>query len=332
MQSALRVGTALLGDAALAELAVFGAATAAITAPITTGALAYNKSKSYRHKRDINWELQGRPQKRQRRGNYDRMSYRPRDLFQAARSRRSRYRSQLGRKPGKYSTRRHQAGATISNVPDKSKNSIRLMQVPYNADENVINTRKASLVKVKGVKFRAWFKFTSAATAGPDSQIYKEPLQIRWALLNPKNNDGQPTVSDVDFLITANPTADQATNFPTSGRSFSYMSRKINREQFGVLKEGSFILNPGAELAKATSTGAGIPLSGHKFINLYVPVNRQMKWVDDAATHPEHNIYFVYWYTTLGDERAPVKFQVADNPLTCSYEHITYFTNSRMYV
>jgi len=332
MESALRVGTALLGDAALAELAVFGAATAAITAPITTGALAYNKSKSYRHKRDINWELQGRPQKRQRRGNYDRMSYRPRDLFQAARGRRSRYRTQLGRKPGKYSTRRHQAGATITNVPDKSKSSIRLMQVPYSADENVINTRKASLVRVKGVKFRAWFKFISGVGAGADAPVYKEPLQVRWALLNPKNNDGLSTVSDVDFLITANPTADQATNFPTSGRSFTYMSRKINREQFGVLKEGSFILDPGAQVAKTTTAGPGVPLSGHKFINLYVPINRQMKWANDAATHPEQNVYFVYWYTTLGDENSAAKFITTNNPLVCSYEHITYFTNSKMYV
>jgi len=257
------------------------------------------------------------------------MPLQPKRLFSRSKVGRSQYQTQLGRRTGKYTTRRHQAGATITNLPDKSKNSIRLIQVPYNADKTVINTRKTNLTQIKNYKFRAWFQFPSKVTT-TDAR-YQRPLQVRWAVLNPKDNDGNAGVSDVDFFISANPISTQSSNFPTSNRSFQYMSRKINREAFGVLKEGSFILQNDNENGNDTANRLSLPTSAYKFINLYVPVKKQMKFISDAATHPEQNLYFVYWYTVLEDPDAATNFTTTANPLMCSYKHTTYFTNSQMF-
>lgn len=239
----------------------------------------------------------------------------------------SRYHHQLGRRPGAYSTRRTQNPLDQTVAQDKQWYSERLVLVPHSADDTEINTRKGQLVNVRGVKLRMWFQLR-----GEGSNLLK-PLQIRWAILNPADNDGTDlTTGPANFFIDPNPTSTQAKDFPaTSGaetRCFDFHNRKINRDEFGIVKEGSFVITNKNGLDNSNRFGQDIL----KSLNLYIPINKQMKWTNDVTPYPETNLYFCWWYTTMGETSTSQRYTGATAPLIMDGEFITYFTNSRMFV
>lgn len=248
-------------------------------------------------------------------------------------TRRSAYRRNLGRKPGKYATRRTSLAAVlINNVEDKRTYFSRLINVQWSANADEINRRRGAIANVHGVKLRYWFKLKNSA-----AQI-ESPIQVRWAIVNPKNNSGADlsgTVAPVDFFIQKDPVNEQAGNFPTTGFSFDYHNRKINRNEWGVVKEGTFILGAAPSIQAAAGAPAVLAPTSYKNLSIYIPIKRQMKWnnvlAGSANGYPEENLYFVYWFTRLGDNIAGKQYTAATTPLVQQHEFITYFSNAQMF-
>lgn len=249
-------------------------------------------------------------------------------------TKKSAYHHQLGRKPGKYAVRKSLLTPGVDpSTKDKEVKWERLIQVPWSEDETQINRRRGQLANVRGVKIRAWFTFNA-------SRALVSPLQVRWAIINPKDNNGADLDSTnkypAEFFISPDPATEQEEDFPNSSlvttSSFDIMNRKINRRKYGVMKEGTFILgNSPALQAAQTSFSA----CAFKKVQCYIPVNKQMKWANNASAeadkYPETNLYFVYWFCNLGSGPANHVYSSATTPLFAHYEFQTYFTNSKMF-
>lgn len=262
-------------------------------------------------------------------------TYAPRQLFRSAptaaptavgihsKTRHSRYHTTLGRRPGKYSSRRHMRefsridGSALGN---KKLFSERLVSIPYSDNDTLINCRKGQLCNVRGVKLNMWFRMR------PDE--INNPLQVRWAILSPKEQTGNAlNAAPQDFFINPDPANEMSKDWQATGNAFKYMNRKINREQFGVVKEGTFILSSvGAPDVTVFSPKA------FKKIKMYIPIARQMKFdqnaFTDEAQYPNSNLYFCVWYCDLADRTT-----AADAALNLDWfgELTTYFHNSDMY-
>ena len=232
----------------------------------------------------------------------------------------SRYFYQLGRRPGRYATRRHTHSGSQTQ-PDQATYWSRLIQIPHNASTDVINARTANIVNLRGVKLRYWFRIEQATRANP--------LQVRWAIINPRENDGSDLTGNstpFHFWIAKNPVSNQDDNFNSTGSCFDYMNRKINRKEYGVLREGQFVLDN----TKRTDNNA-FTMSAYKKLSMYIPIKRQMEFVNDTTSHPEQNLYFVWWYCEMGKSSSGQKYGGPSAAVTEHHEHTTYFTNSKMF-
>jgi len=254
---------------------------------------------------------------------------------------RGRYRSLLGRKPGSYSTRRRTFYEKDNTLLDKNSAWDGLVFLEKDtAGTDAINLRKGDLCKIHGVKMRWIFQlqFTSAT----DSLTFIIPIRVRWAIVIPKKQPfvpptitaGRADTNVPNFFISPNPTTQQSTDFiqaqaaAVGGTHFDYLNRKINREEYGVVQEGQFILQnePGANVG--TGAGTNINTQAQKILHLYVKVNRQMKFATDAGA-PEENMYFVHWYCFNGDDN--VQNVIPTGVVRQQHEKTIYFTNSQMY-
>lgn len=272
----------------------------------------------------------GRNSKRRYKTNYRRRTRARRTMGTVGpafrtRMRRTPYRAELGMRMGFMPSRRYKNIGSTTTVTDKQLHSSRLISVPYNDDDRGMNARNGTLVDVLGVKFRAWIQFKDLPA------INLQPIQVRWAILNPKKNTGQTTdVSNgTDFFISDAPTQDTDVTFPASGTCFRYMNRKINTRSYGVLQEGSFLLTQRIEQVGSVGA-AGSGMRSKKFISTYIPIKRQMKWANNLVVtdYPEANIHFVWWYVQQGDSGQVKKYN--DAPLDYHYESITYFKNAEI--
>lgn len=254
------------------------------------------------------------------------------------RMRRTRYRPELGDTPNKTIVRKHNMYNSTPGIPgDKALSSIRLVNCRWSSDTTKMNRRNGRLCNVHGVKFRAWFELRSAANT---SDFYEHPLQVRWAVINPKNNTGSTLdiTTGNNFFVATNPNQDDADDFiagtsTTGARCFDYMNRKINGRSYGVLQEGTFLLS---QNPASTSTGAQgrMSIGAKKFISVYVPLGVQMKWGgtgDDSidAGYPNANVHFVYWFCKQGDQADAATWTTIDSgPIAVAFEHCTYFNNA----
>lgn len=254
------------------------------------------------------------------------------------------YRSQLGRKLGKYSTRRitHKVGGT--EVKDRVLSIHRLINVPWSADEAVVNRRRSNLVNVKGVRFRAQFAHLAGDYVGTPLDSTERgrivPIEFRWAVINPKQNDGAfkgENSFDSEWWISRDPTEQMSENFNLVGDYHTYQNNQINREKYGVVKEGRFMLTP--MMAEQESTaGLANTKSMQAHVEFYLPINKQMKFqnnnLDTASAFPETNLYFVFWYTAMNDMGVSQVFDGGVSksvPFKFKWEATTYFQNSAMY-
>lgn len=265
--------------------------------------------------------------------------YHPRVLFRGAQSRTSaarpsKYRSQLGRAVQKFKSRRHTYFAsTNTSVADKTLRWIRLIQIPWSEDETVINRRRSNLVNVKGVRVR--FQFALRALA--DSELaFSDPVSVRWAIINPKNNTGITKQNDQpnDFFISRDPSEEMAAPFNTTQNFFTYQKSPINRMEYGVVQEGRFILRKGD-----LNVDGGRTMKSSQIVETYLRVNKQMKFDNNntstGSEYPEQNLYFVYWYTKYNTTNTTgVEYDGTANksiPLVQKHELTTYFTNASLY-
>lgn len=257
----------------------------------------------------------------------------PHRFVQHVHAKGSKFRSNLGRRPGKYASRRRTAQGSELQLDDKTLKTFKLIDIPFNASDAIINTRKSNLVKVTGVKLRIQFGLQSRPF---DNATTGTPIIVRWAIINPKENTGDSTFNSNKFFITKNPVDNMAQDFPDGvGSQFVYLNRKINREQFGVLREGQMTLvySDGGARGIGTASGAKYIPSKHSFncLNIYLPINRQMRFENDLVTNPTENLYFCYWFVGMGDEQTNRLYTIENTPLKEFHESTTYFRNSAMY-
>lgn len=243
--------------------------------------------------------------------------------------RHSRYYSQLGLRPGSHASRRYKVGEVVdSDKFDKELHAIPLVNAQYSDTDDVMNRRHGRLCNVKGTKIRLWFNVKNQAES---TTKMDKPLQIRWAIINPRDQDTS-SVLDVtigtNFFVSDTPAADDASDFPPTGSCLVYMNRKINRRKYGVVQEGTFTLQN-----DVASNNSRIDQKAQKFLSLWCPINRQMKWPNNSAGEsgqfPSHNLYFVYWYCQQGDIKSTKTFTTAnDVPIDVLHETVTYFKDA----
>lgn len=242
----------------------------------------------------------------------------------------SKYRPNIGERIGYHPSRKDMQFNTLNADTDKRLHAVRLVGVEYSDTDNVMNRRTGRLVDVIGVKFRAWFQLKQNLV--DSSNIWKNPIHIRWAIINPKTNTGD--ISDIttgtNFFVADSPANEDAIDFPFTGNCFRYMNRKINPRRYGVIQEGTFLLGNDTDASQER-----VNMRSKKFMSFYVPIYRQMKWGNNDTgingRYPNANLYFVYWFVAMGDKDDAQKFPLAtagvDQPLDIHYEKITYFRN-----
>lgn len=247
-----------------------------------------------------------------------------------SRMRRTRYRVELGERMGFMPSRKHMATGSTTSAVDKVLHATRLVNIPYSDTDNVMNTRVGRLCDVTGVKFRAWISLKSNIIES--SVIWSDPIQVRWAVINPRENTGELTdvTNGNNFFMSDSPAADDTDNFPSTGNCFKYMNRKINSRRYGVLQEGSFLLSN-----DPAATNTRVNPRSKKFISFYVPIKRQMKWANNGTAtedaFPNANIQFVWWFVKQGDKDT-AQVYAANTPFDYHNERITYFKNAEALV
>lgn len=232
--------------------------------------------------------------------------------------RRTSYFTTLGMRPGRYPSKKHLKEGDKTDLVDKSQYVESLVEVPY-SDSERMNSRQGRLANVRGVKFRVWFNIKNQAES---SDKFNVPLMVRWAILLPKENTGSTgDVGPTNFFIDQDPETEEATDFPSQGDCFKYQNRQINRRLYGVMQQGKFIL-----AQDPASTNSRLDVKALKNVNIWLPLKRQMKWANNTTPDPNTNIYFVCWYTLMGDRTSLPVF--TDGPLEFHYEAVTYFKDS----
>lgn len=242
-----------------------------------------------------------------------------------SRMRKSRYRSELGMPIGFMPSRKSLVNpAVATTLEDKTLHNFRLIQIDYSDVDNVMNTRTGRLCDVIGVKFRAWFK--TKAQLVENNTVWDQPIQVRWAVINPRTNTGAGTdITTLNFFQSDSPATDDASNFPTQNAvAFKFMNRKINQRNFGVLQEGTFLLTN-----DPASTNTRVDMQSRKFVSFYIPVRRQMKWPSTTAgdVFPNANLHFVFWYCQQGSTIVGTNYGT-DTPIEFMHETVTYFRNA----
>lgn len=241
----------------------------------------------------------------------------------------TRFRADLGQRIGYAPSRKSNYELTVSNLRDKRLSTTKLVAAEYSDVDTTMDSRSGRLCDVVGVKFRAWISLKDNLVEG--NQIWNNPIQVRWAVINPKNNTGQDEdiLTGSNFFQATNPTVDDADDFPNSGNTFKYMNRKINTRRYGVLQQGSFILSN-----DPASTNTRVDVKSKKFISLWIPIKRQMKWPNTdlgvGGRYPNANLHFVWWYVSMGDKDSGQKFATGDTPIDFTREHVTYFRNAEV--
>lgn len=260
------------------------------------------------------------------------------------------YHRNLGRKPGSYQVRRHTFEGFKRDLKDKVFFSTRLINIPWNEDESVINSRRGQLANVRGVTFNCWFKYPFQVTTGAIPPItYQAPVQVRWAIINPKENVGGISCSTSNFFISKNPTSQMAEDFPAVGKCWDYMNRRINKELYSVMSQGMFVLHPPTGSAATSGSfntntdGSDGTVAAHqrldatqfKKISVRIPIRKQMRWDSNVpgagGANPDQNIYFVFWYCAMGDDAETQRYDTTLTPVRADWEVTNYFTNSRMF-
>ena len=232
--------------------------------------------------------------------------------------RRTNYFTTLGLRPGRYPSKKHNQQSQNASLIDKVQYVDRLIRVPY-SDTEQMNARQGRLANVRGVKFRAWFNLKNQSEISDKLDV---PIMVRWAILLPKDNQGlNGDVGPDNFFISADPEGEEATDFSAAENCFGLQNRQINRRKYGVMQQGKFILSQ-----NPASTNSRLGTHAFKALNLWLPVKRQMKWSSNTVEFPNTNIYFVLWYTKLGDKNTGAQF--TDGPLEFHWEALTYFKDS----
>lgn len=251
----------------------------------------------------------------------------------------------LGRRPGKFATRKVTFSETNTSITaivrDKRPQLTELVFISKagSAEENIINKRRGDLANVRGVKFKCVWSLNK--DLGLQAGSLADPIRVRWSIVVPKANlisttpetNGKAYAVLPNFFINENPTTKIAKDFPTGetpGNHFEMFHRKINREEYSVLREGQFVLSQDGS-AGELGTSYPRPMKSYHNINVYVPIKRQMIFSGGGGA-PDANAYFVWWYAKEKDFDTAISFAAnVQKPVDIMHEKTIYFSNSHMF-
>jgi len=173
---------------------------------------------------------------------------------------------------------------------------------------------------------RIWWYLKSQLVEG--TSVWQDPIQVRWAVLLPKNNEGFDTIATDKFFVNNGRTDEgDAMPFVDNANCFLYMNSKINKREFGVLQEGQFLLSN-----DAASTSTRVAPTSKKMLSIYVPIKKQVEFAQlDALTgseYPTTNAYFVWWFCKQGDGSVTKQFASGDTPIDHHWEYVSYFKDA----
>lgn len=322
---------------------------AGTVAPVLWGAAMGGALKAYAKRTMKRGIFDGQVISRKRKSNSE-MVYSPKRLkftpVTATPTRKSQYRNQLGRPIGTFGTRRTSREVEGVEFTDRAQSTHRLIYIPWSEDETQINKRRSNLVNVTGVRFRMQMIHKMGAGAyGLLNEAYESdergrviPCEFRWAIINPKQNTGAAINNfNEEFFITRNPTEQMSSNFTVNANYFTYHRQVINKEKYGVVKEGRFMLSPMMQ-QQENPAGVANTKSACAQLDIFIPLKKQMKFdLNDEtgeAPFPENNLYFVMWYTGMNDLGTVKLFDGDDQkdiPFIWKWETTTYFRNAAMY-
>lgn len=249
----------------------------------------------------------------------------------------TKHRSNLGNTRRRYRWRKYFYKGSSNgddSLDDKRLHVFRLIKIPFTAADATGNTRNKRFCYVRGVKLRWWIKIkdqytSTTGTTGDKNWDQYSPLQVRWAIISPKTNTGQTTdvSAGTDFFINPETTTEAYKDFPSTGVNVEYINRRIARDNYGVVTEGSFVLEP-------SSSGTASVKHGYqaKMINKWIPINKVMEWETNSTgpgdDEPLTNLYMVMWYVSKHDLTEPQLFPTSGaTPIEHYFERTCYFRN-----
>lgn len=233
---------------------------------------------------------------------------------------RAKYHTVLGENPSRRANRfAHKAIITGNSLVDKRLHTRRLIRIRWSASTSSSETRNKERVYVKGVNLRWTLKLKQ------DYDLIS-PLTVRWCIVQPETNLGNANdITGVEWFKDNVTKDDHVSNFPLTGDYTEYMSRPLNRQKFGIIKEGIFTVGP-----STTGTATVKHWDSTKMMKIWIPINKVITFATndstEAAELPEANIHLVMWYCNRGDLTTNQKYPTL-TPLEQLTESTVYFKN-----
>jgi len=202
--------------------------------------------------------------------------------------------------------------ANFTSFSDKTLYARALIDVPYNADVRLLDSRHSGAVHVTGVAFDWRFKVAS--------EYGGSPMIIRWAVLCNKE-DQTATDTSTGLPVTGffkhrslQSITEPARDFVPTDSSLTMDQLQINPEAYIIMDQGKILLqknspgvydDPTQVLNRPTSNianpyaGGGLSMiSYYGSVKRYYPLNSQVRFDSNVAEERwpvDRNVYFVYW-------------------------------------
>lgn len=197
-------------------------------------------------------------------------------------------RRNVGRTPGEGNAHR----TLVVNVANKllstrTLNSHDLTWISRGSSTNQINQRQRELINCKGFKLNFSFR-------GPQDTVSQRPAIFHYAVITEKGNTQAAHVNQNDAVSTDNffrgNGSNRAINFQDSLSGMEMNCLNINNDIYTVLKRGSV-------KCMSWTTSFGAQPGAFKNWEVYVPMNRQIRYDDgEVGEAPsDGRTHLVYW-------------------------------------
>lgn len=191
-----------------------------------------------------------------------------------------RYKSKIGDPPGRSKSSRTEV-TDENNYSTRALHSIETIVLNRNTlTAQDIRNRTRDTAIIKGIKICVQFR-----------NFESHPLYCNYAVIHPKTSLGAGNQVPVTEWFRSYG-EDRAVDFnPATMNPNDFHCLPINTDRYVVIRHARFRLGPSG----AMSTGANwLPI---KEMDMYIKLNRQIRWEGDSATDlREGQIYAVWWF------------------------------------
>ena len=150
-----------------------------------------------------------------------------------------------------------------------------LTAIPKNTTSNDINKRERQVVFVKG--FKVCLEIHNIGSTA---------MYFNCAVIAPKCATSNSL--SVDFFRGSG--NERSVDFSTSLTSLDFHCRPINSDRFTILKHKKLLL---AKFGNTTNDGG--TRTAYTVIDMWVPLNRQIRYEDNTTTASCNPVWLVYW-------------------------------------